>query len=54
MNDFKSKKTEELSLILENEMWTAAQVNPYIQKILDKINSIEEFERNEKILEESK
>ncbi len=49
LNDFKVKKAEELKMLLENEKWIHQQVNPIYQKILDKINSIEEFEKDEKI-----
>ena len=27
--DFKTKKTEELKMLLDNELWNQAQINPY-------------------------
>ena len=51
MNDFKQKKTDELKMLLDNEMWTQAQVNPFFQNILNKINSIEEFEKQVKSID---
>ena len=29
VNDFKTKKTDELKMMLEDELWTHAQVNSY-------------------------
>ncbi|CDW75065.1 UNKNOWN [Stylonychia lemnae] len=43
--DFKSKKTDELKMLLDNELWTHSQVNPFFQIIVDKINSIELFDQ---------
>ena len=45
--DFKTKKTDELKILLDNELWNHSQVSPYFQVIIDKINSIELFEQNE-------
>lgn len=45
--DFKTKKTDELKMLLDNELWTHSQVNPFFQTIVDKINSIELFEQTE-------
>ena len=44
VNDFKIKKSDELKLMLDDEMWVHSQVSSYFQKIVDKINSIELFE----------
>lgn len=49
--DFKAKKTEELKMLLDNELWKQSQVNPLFQKIVDRLNSIEEFEKQEKLIE---
>eukprot|EP00347_Sterkiella_histriomuscorum_P013600 403364097 len=45
--DFKTKKTNELKLLLDNELWTQTQVNPFFQLIVDRINSIEDFEQGD-------
>lgn len=51
LNDFKTKKNEELKMMLDDEMWNHQQVSPFFQRIVNKINSIELFEEKE---EESK
>ena len=48
VNDFKIKKSDELKLMLDDEMWVHSQVSSYFQKIVDKINSIELFEQSQK------
>lgn len=45
--DFKTKKTDELKLLLDNELWTHSQVNLFFQTTVDRINSIEMFEQRD-------
>lgn len=42
--EFSKGKTEELKQILDSETWTQAQVSPYFQGLVDRINSVELFE----------
>ena len=44
--EFKSKKIEEIKQILDNEQWTQTHVNEYFQGLVEKINSLELFEKD--------